>query len=222
MVEKTRLSFQQFTYIQRGNICGFFCISDPTESFAEIERILINPRKYAHFRYVIVKLIVVIGGWGISCGIAHGWMSLFLTDDKSKWDRVQCQCSPRSMSPYDVTRPQRVHLRAHGESYDCASATIITNMGKWILWIHQEPITKPKQKKVQRKLCIFYGIQHTNGLMDDCSSSSSLAMDLPQSCAKPSTLWCVSRVVRVCSGPAIWQLIKFAQFTANIQLSQLL
>ena len=24
MVEKTRLSFQQFTYIQRGNICGGF------------------------------------------------------------------------------------------------------------------------------------------------------------------------------------------------------
>ena len=58
-------------------------------------------------------------GWGISCKIALWWMSLGLTDDKSTLVQVMAwcrqatshylsQCWPRSMLPYDVTRPQRV------------------------------------------------------------------------------------------------------------------
>ena len=36
-----------------------------------------------NFRYVIVKWILVIDGWGISCEIALFWMSLDFTDDQS-------------------------------------------------------------------------------------------------------------------------------------------
>ena len=59
------------------------------------------------------------GGWGISYEIALRWMPLDLTDDRSTLVQVMAwchqatshylsQCWPRSMSPYDVTRPQWV------------------------------------------------------------------------------------------------------------------
>ena len=71
------------------------------------------------FRYVIFKWIVVIDGWGISCEIALIWMSLDFTDDQSTLVQVMAwcrqatshylsQCWPRSLSPYDVTRPECV------------------------------------------------------------------------------------------------------------------
>ena len=72
-----------------------------------------------NFRKVIFKLTLVNGGWGISYEIALKWMPQDLTDDKSKLVQVMAwchqatshylsQCWPRSMSPYGVTRPQRV------------------------------------------------------------------------------------------------------------------
>ena len=72
-----------------------------------------------NFRWVIFKLILVTGGWGISCKIALRWMPLDLTDDKSTLVQVMAwcrqatshylsQCWPRSMPPYGVTRPQWV------------------------------------------------------------------------------------------------------------------
>ena len=36
-----------------------------------------------HFKYVILKQILVTDGWGISCEIALIWMSLDFTDDQS-------------------------------------------------------------------------------------------------------------------------------------------
>ena len=36
------------------------------------------------------------------------------------------------------------------------------------------------------RLTLFKGCLHTDGLAQDCSNSSALAMELPQSCAKPS------------------------------------
>ena len=59
-------------------------------------------------------------GWGISGKIALRWMPLDLTIDKSilvqvmVWCRQATshylsQCWPRSMSPYDITRPQWVN-----------------------------------------------------------------------------------------------------------------
>ena len=58
-------------------------------------------------------------GWGIFYVIALRWMPLELTDDKSTLVQVMAwcrqatshylsQCWPRSLSPYDVTRPQWV------------------------------------------------------------------------------------------------------------------
>ena len=73
-----------------------------------------------NFRHIIFKKILVIDGWGISCEIALIWMSLDFTDDQSTLVQVMAwcrqttnhylsQCWPRSVSPYDVTRPQLVN-----------------------------------------------------------------------------------------------------------------
>ena len=71
------------------------------------------------FRYVILKRILVIAGWGNSCEIALIWMSLDFTNDQSILVRVMAwcrqatshylsQCWRRSLSPYGVTRSQWV------------------------------------------------------------------------------------------------------------------
>ena len=73
-----------------------------------------------NFRYIIFKLTLVNGGLGISCEIALIWMSLDSTDDLSRLFQLMAwchqatshylsQCWPRSLSPYDVTRPQWVN-----------------------------------------------------------------------------------------------------------------
>ena len=73
-----------------------------------------------NFRYLIFRIISVIDGWVISYELALRWMSLNLKDDKSTLVQVMAwcrkatnhylhQCWPRSMSPYDVTRPQWVN-----------------------------------------------------------------------------------------------------------------
>ena len=70
--------------------------------------------------YMIFKWISMIDGWGISCEIALIWMSLDFIDDQSKLVQVMAwchqatshylsQCWPRSLMPYDVTRPQWVN-----------------------------------------------------------------------------------------------------------------
>ena len=75
-----------------------------------------------NFRHVIFKQILVIDGWGISCEIGLIWMSLDFIDDQSTlvqvmtWSRQATshylsQCWPRSLSPYGITRPQRVKLQ---------------------------------------------------------------------------------------------------------------
>ena len=73
-----------------------------------------------NFRWVIFKLTLVNGGWGISYEIALRWMPLDLTDDKSTLVQVMAwccqatshylnQCWPRSPMLYGVTRPQWVN-----------------------------------------------------------------------------------------------------------------
>ena len=73
-----------------------------------------------NFKQVIFKLILVIDDWDISCEIALRGFSLDLTDDKSTLVQVMAwchqatshylsQCWPKSMSPYNVTRPQWVN-----------------------------------------------------------------------------------------------------------------
>ena len=73
-----------------------------------------------NFMYLILQIISVIDGWGISRELALRWMSLDLTDDKSTLVQVMAwccqatshylsQCWPRSMSPYGVIKPQWVN-----------------------------------------------------------------------------------------------------------------
>ena len=66
----------------------------------------------------------MVGGWSISCKIVLKWMPMDLTDGKSTLVQVMVWCRqatshylnhcwPRSLSPYDVIRPQWVKaLRA--------------------------------------------------------------------------------------------------------------
>ena len=67
--------------------------------------------------HIILKQILVIDDWGISCEIALIWMSLDFIDEQSTLVQVMAwlsqatshylsQCWPRSMLPYGVTRPQ--------------------------------------------------------------------------------------------------------------------
>ena len=73
-----------------------------------------------NFRYVLLKWLLVIDGWGIACEIALIWMSLDFTNDQSILVQVMAwchqatshylsQCCPRSLSLYGVTRPQCVN-----------------------------------------------------------------------------------------------------------------
>ena len=73
--------------------------------------------------YLILQIIAVIDGWGISWELALRCMSLDLTDDKSTLVQVMVwchqatshylsQCWPRSLSPYGITRPQWVNSLA--------------------------------------------------------------------------------------------------------------
>ena len=65
------------------------------------------------------KLISTINIWSISCEIAIRWMPQHLTDHQSTLVQLMAwchkstshylsQCWPRSLSPYDVTKPQWV------------------------------------------------------------------------------------------------------------------
>ena len=94
----------------------------PTWLPAWISNYLIGPWGSSikfYFRFVILKWILVIDSWGISCEIALIWMSLDLNDGKSTLVQVMAwchqvtshylsQCWPRSLLPYGVTRPQWV------------------------------------------------------------------------------------------------------------------
>ena len=73
-----------------------------------------------NFRYVIFKLTLLNGGWGISYEIVLRWMPLDLTDDELTLVQVMAwcrqatshylsQCWPWSLLPYGVTRPQWVN-----------------------------------------------------------------------------------------------------------------
>ena len=77
-----------------------------------------------HFKWVISKLTLVNGGWGLSYETALRWMPLDLTDDKSTLVQVMAwcrqapshylsQCWPRSMSSNGITRPQWVLNQWH-------------------------------------------------------------------------------------------------------------
>ena len=78
------------------------------------------PGKFGwNFRHAIFQQILVIDGWGISSEIVLIWVSLDFSDDQSTLVQVMAwcrqatshylsQCWPKSLSPYGITRPQRV------------------------------------------------------------------------------------------------------------------
>ena len=45
-----------------------------------------------NFRYLVLQIISMIDGWGISCELALRWMSLDLTDEKSTLVQVMAWC----------------------------------------------------------------------------------------------------------------------------------
>ena len=110
----------------------------------------VAPGKFEwNFRYVIFKRILMIAGWGISCEIALIWMPLDFTDDQSTLVKVVAfcrqatshylsQCWPRSLSPYDVIKPQWVKLlheniiAASSQQADIDGHIIIDTGAEWI------------------------------------------------------------------------------------------
>ena len=95
----------------------------------------------------------MIDGWGISCEIALTWMSLDFTDDQPTLVQVMAwchqatshylsQCWPWSLSPYGVTRPQRVNrwsLARDRINMNCTdSAKLVSINDRWksskVLW----------------------------------------------------------------------------------------
>ena len=99
-----------------------------------------------NFRYVVLKWILVIDGWGISCEIALIWMSLDFTDDQSELVQVMAWCCqatshylsqwwPRSLSPYGVTRPQWVNFNHSMDKWEwnCLSIPKLQWLHYWSL-----------------------------------------------------------------------------------------
>ena len=80
-----------------------------------------------------------------------------------------------------------------GKRKDQSSASLACVRG-----IHRWPLNSPHKVPVTRKMIPFDGIMcnmHLHGLVQDCSNSSVLAMELLQCCAKPSlpppSIWCL-------------------------------
>ena len=89
--------------------------SDPIVSW-HIDNTWKKENQYLTHRLLIFKLILEVDGWGISCKIAHRWMSLTITREKSTLVQLMAwclqapshnlsQCWPTSMSPYGIIRP---------------------------------------------------------------------------------------------------------------------
>ena len=100
-----------------------------------------------NFRYLIFKLHLVNGGWGMSYEIGLRWMPLDLTDDKSTlvqviaWCRQATshylsQCWPRSMSPNGVTRPQWVKCKINQAWIHILKTAIISIVQRFTMLNH--------------------------------------------------------------------------------------
>ena len=118
-----------------------------------------------NLKLVNFKLIWTIIIWSIFCEIAIRWIRQYLADHKSTLVQVMAwchqatshylsQCSPRSMSPYEVTRQQWVNrhteamlpLSKHSQLYFikhfllkllCFSLHIFTRNGSILLKINE-------------------------------------------------------------------------------------
>ena len=109
-----------------------FIMADEISWNLKILWVLINslaPERFEwNFRYVILKLILVIGGWGISCEISPQINVIAPYCEKSTlvqvmaWGRQatshylsQCWLSP--MSPFGVKRPQWINWRCPSSAF---------------------------------------------------------------------------------------------------------
>ena len=100
------------------------------------------PEKFElNFRDVIVKGILGIGGWGLSCEIPLIWMSLDFIDDQSTLVHVMAwclqatshqvrQCWLGSLSPYGVTGPQWVNK----QHLPCRYRLVTSKLIQWLPW----------------------------------------------------------------------------------------
>ena len=113
-----RLPTQPTEELKMGNICHK--TNCPSIKCPDLNS-LAPGRFKVNFRWVILKLILMVNGWGISCEIALIWVSLDHTYDKSTLVQVMAwcrqatshymsQCWPRSLSPYGVIRPRWINL----------------------------------------------------------------------------------------------------------------
>ena len=66
-------------------------------------------------RYVIFKLILLNGGWGISYGIAPRWIPLNLTDDKSTLVQLMAWCCQTTSHYLIQCWPSSIASLSHNE-----------------------------------------------------------------------------------------------------------
>ena len=59
--------------------------------YNNIDSLALGKREW-NFRHEIIKQILVIDGWGISCEMVLIWMSLDFTDDQSTLVQVMAWC----------------------------------------------------------------------------------------------------------------------------------
>ena len=111
-----------------------------------------------NFRYIIFENILVIDSWGILCEIALIWMSVDFTDDQSTLVQVMAWCrqptshylsqySPRSLSPYGVTRPQSVN-------------NIFRFVVVVLRQLHDAPSTVNSPTPLVPHICVSESVQH--------------------------------------------------------------
>ena len=106
---------------------------------------LVPARLKWNSRSATFKLILILDGWGDIRKIALRWLSLNLTDDKLMLVQVMAwchqapshylsQCWPRSMWPYDTSRPQWVNMTLCCNYYIIIYLFILVHAVPTCLW----------------------------------------------------------------------------------------
>ena len=112
------------------------------------------PRKLEwNFRYVIFKLILVIDGWVISCGIALLWMSLDFTDDQSTLVQVMVWCHQATSHHLSQSWPRSLPYRV-GQSREIYSNSVPLSPPHW-------PYPKRIRPPSWPRVAVASSIQHT-------------------------------------------------------------
>ena len=159
-----------------------------------------------NFRKVIFKQISIIDHWGMYLlKMALKWLLLDLTDHKSTLVQVMAwccqvtshylsQCWPSPMSPYDVTRPQWVKKWSKTWAHVYSAYWVVMhNDLQWhetLVHLHTQWNQSSNKKKGNSQTGILseeqYNWDDVKGLVQDCSISSALVMNMLQSCTEPT------------------------------------